>query len=160
MRTLKIIGWIALVGLTLCALLFGYFYYNYFGKFPEDQEKYPHYIGYIDKEKALLNDVHTLCCDGNIYKIHHGAPDDAYEGGKNTFRKNILSKYKNQGYTDSGYINFRFYVTCEGNSGWFEVLEIDMDYKETNHNPEMVSQLLEITSDPLNWAVYKVEEIQ
>lgn len=157
MRILKIVGWIALSVLVICIALFAFSYYTYFGKFPEDKEKYPHFIGYVDKEEALHNDVYSLC-EGNIYKIHHGAPKDAYEGGKNTYKKYVLDHYKNEGFIDSGYLNFRFYVTCEGNPGWFEVLEIDMNYEETSLDPKLVTQLLNITSQPDNWAIYKVGE--
>jgi len=158
MRILKIVGWIALSALVICVALFAFSYYNYFGKFPEDRNKYSDYIGHIDQETALLNDVFTLCGEGAIYKTHHGAPKDAYNGGKNTFKKRVLESYKTNGATESGYVNFRFLINCEGNPGWFEVLEIDMNYEKTNHNPEMVSQLLSITSDPTNWSIYKVGE--
>ncbi|MFC7357860.1 hypothetical protein ACFQO1_09185 [Jejudonia soesokkakensis] len=155
MRILKIMGWVLLSAIIICIAVVGYSYYNYFGKFSEDTTTYPNYIGYIDQEKALQNDTYTLC-EGNIYKIHHGAPKDAYQGGKNTFDAYVMEQYKNENYTDSGYINFRFLVTCEGNPGWFEILEIDLDYEKTKHNPKLVSQLLEITSKSSNWAVYKI----
>lgn len=156
LRTLKIIGWVALSAFVICAAIVGYFYYNYFGKFSEDTNKYPYHIGYIDKENSLHNNKYELC-EGNIYKIHHGAPKDAYAGGKNTFKKYVLEHYKNEGFDDSGYVNFRFYVNCEGNPGWFDILEIDLNYKTTTHTTEMISKLLEITSKPTNWAIYKVD---
>ena len=136
-----------------------YIYYNFYGKFKTDESKYPHYIGYIDQETALLNDNFQLCGDGTIYKTHHGAPFDAYQNNKRTFKENVLKTYKNEGYTDSGYVNFRFLVNCEGNPGWFEIIEINKDYEEVSHTKEMVAQLLKITSDPSHWAIYTVDEI-
>lgn len=136
-----------------------YIYYNYYGKFKADENKYPHYIGFIDQSTALLNNTFQLCGDGEIIKIHHGAPFDAYQNNKRTFSENVLKVYNNKGYKDSGYINFRFLVNCEGNPGWFEIIEINEDYVEISHSKEMVAQLLKITSDPSHWAIYIVDEI-
>lgn len=153
----KVIKITAIVIITLVLVFVGfsgYIYYKYYGKFNVDEEKYPHYIGYIDQNTALLNNTYSLCGDGKIYKIHHGAPFDAYKNNKRTFKNNVLKTYKNNGYKDSGYVNFRFLVNCEGNPGWFEVIQINEDYEEITHSKEMVNQLLKITSDPSHWAVY------
>jgi len=136
-----------------------YIYYNYYGKFAADEEKYPYYIGFIDQETALLNQNYSLCGDGTIYKTHHGAPFDAYQYNKRTFKENVLKTYKNEDFTDSGYVNFRFLVNCEGNPGWFEIVEINENFEEVSHSTEMVNQLLKITSNPAHWAIYKVDEM-
>lgn len=153
----KIIKITAIAVITLVVVFIGfssYIYYEYYGKHQVDEEKYPQYIGYIDPNTALLNDTYSLCGDGTIYKTHHGAPFDAYKNNKRTFKENVLKNYKNQGYTDSGYVNFRFLVNCEGNPGWFEIIEINKDFEEVSHTKEMVDQLLKITSDPSHWAIY------
>ncbi|OAD91751.1 hypothetical protein A7A78_10870 [Aequorivita soesokkakensis] len=134
-----------------------YIYYSYYGKYATDEEKYPHYIGFIDQNTALLNQTYSLCGDGTIYKTHHGAPFDAYKNNKRTFTESVLKTYKNEGYTDSGYVNFRFLVNCEGNPGWFEIIEINEDYEDVSHTKEMVDQLLKITSEPSHWAIYTVD---
>ena len=154
MRALKIIGKILLAILILIVLLFigAHFYFE--NKFPVDEDKYPHYIGYIDQEKAQLNDVYTLCDEGLIMHTHHGAAEEGYKGSKKVFRDNILSTYKNEGYTDSGYLNFRFLVTCEGNPGWFETIQVDTDYRPTKFNEAMVAQLLKLTAQPQHWNTY------
>ncbi|HET8804386.1 MAG TPA: hypothetical protein VFM72_07395 [Aequorivita sp.] len=158
----KIIKIVAVIlGVLVLAFtgLSAYVYYSAYGKFNADEEKYPNYIGYIDQSSALMNDTYSLCGKGEIYKIHHGAPFDAYEGNKRTFTENVLKKYKNEGYTDSGYVNFRFLVNCEGNAGWFEIIQINQDYEEVSLNTQMVDQLLKITSDPSHWAIYTSEGI-
>ncbi len=132
----------------------GYTYYNYFGKFEVDTEKYQHYVGYINQDKALLNSKYKLCDESRVYKVHHGAPKDAFKGSKKRFKDYILSNYKNESYKDSGYLNFRFLVNCEGNVGWFEIIEMNLELEETKLNKKMVDQLLTLTSDSKNWAIY------
>lgn len=158
MRALKIIGKVLLVLLLLVILLAVGAYFYYQQKYPIDEEKYPHYIGYIDQEKARLNDVYTLCDDGSIFHTHHGAAEEGYKGSKKVFRDNILATYKNEGYTDSGYLNFRFLVNCEGNPGWFEIIQVDTDYNPTQFSEGMVSQLLSITAQPKHWNIYSFKK--
>ncbi len=151
MRVLKIIAKVIVGVLLLAILLFIGLYFYSKQKFPVNQEKYPHYIGYIDQERAQLNDVYTLCDGNRILHVHHGAAEEGYAGSKKRFRDNILANYNNDGYTDSGYLNFRFLVTCLGKPGWFETIQVDTNYKPTQFNPEMVSQLLELTALPEHW---------
>ena len=158
-KTIKITALV--IGFIVLAFLFcsSYIYYHYYGKYTTDKEKYPNYIGFIDQDTALLNQTYSLCGDGTIYKIHHGAPFDAYKNNKKAFREKVMKTYKNEGYPDSGYVNFRFLVNCEGNPGWFEIIEINEDFVEVSHTKEMVAQLLKITSEPSHWAIYTVDEI-
>jgi hypothetical protein len=158
-RIFKIILYIIgiLLFLIIALLAFGYFYIE--NKSPINKEKFPHYIGYIDQEKALLNDVYELCDDGDIYKTHHGAPDDAFEVSKKRFRDILLSEYKNENYTDSGYLNFRFLVNCKGNAGWFEIVEMNLDLEESDLNDKMVNQLFKLTSDSKHWKIFTHDDI-
>ena len=151
MRSVKIFGKVLLGLLVIAILLFVGAYFYFEQKFPTDEEKYPHYIGYIDQEKAQLNDVYSLCDGNRILHVHHGAAEEGYAGSKKPFRDTILATYKNNGYTDSGYLNFRFLVTCEGNPGWFEIIQVDENYKPTQFSKEMVAQLLSLTAQPEHW---------
>ena len=151
-RVLKIflytVGVIILLIISIITI--GYFYFT--SKVPINKDKFPHYIGYIDQEKALLNDVYSLCDNGKIFKKHHGAPKVAFNISKKRFRETILSEYKNKNYEDSGYLNFRFLVNCEGNAGWFEIIEMNLDLEEVNLNDVMVNQLLKLTSNSKHWS--------
>ena len=158
MKILKIITFIVL-GLCILALLVffgGWLYFEY--KFPVDHDKYPHYVGYINQETAALNDVYSLCNAEAIYHMHHGAAEEGYAGNKKQFRDFILKNYKNENYTDSRYLNFRFLVTCEGNSGWFETIQVDTAYAETQFSKELTSQLLELTAMPQNWNIISFDD--
>lgn len=158
MRILKILTFIVL-GLCILALLVvfgGYLYYN--NKFPVDEDAYPNYVGFINQETAALNDVYELCDAESIYHVHHGASEKGYSVNKKHFRDNILSTYKNENYTDSGYLNFRFLVSCEGNPGWFETIQVYADFKKTNFSNGLVSQLRALTAQPANWNVITIED--
>ena len=50
-----------------------------------------------------------------------------YITNKNGLRKEVLSKYVNKDYKDSGYLNFRFIVNCKGEAGAYVIHENDLD---------------------------------
>lgn len=151
--SLKTIGLL----LVLFAAFFAYMYYNQVGKFSEDRKKYPNYIGYINPEHSLLNQDKDLCDEGKIYGTHHGLPKIAYHISKKHFKNSILSAYKNQNYNDSGYLNFRFLVNCEGKAGWFEIIEMNLELEKTNLDDNMVNQLLNLTSNSKHWNIFNVD---
>ena len=158
MRFLKIITFIVL-GLCILALLVvfgGYLYYN--NKFPVDDDAYPNYVGYINQDTSELNDIYDLCNSEAIYYVHHGASEDGYTLNKKHFRDVILASYKNENYKDSGYLNFRFLVTCEGNPGWFETIQVDTDYKSTYFSEALVAQLKTLTAKKENWNVITIDD--
>jgi len=159
MKAVKIFGKILLALLVLAILLFVGVYFYFQQKFPVDEEKYPNYIGYIDQEKAQLNDVYTLCDGERLMHVHHGAAEEGYFVNKKYYRDNILATYKNDGYTDSGYLNFRFLVNCKGEPGWFKTIQVDKNYNPTKFSKDMVAQLLELTAQPQHWnsLTYKEE---
>lgn len=146
----------AILAVALAGL--GYAYYDNWPKSPPDKEKYPNYIGYINQDAALLNDLYGLCEDKRIYYVYNGASYRAYSTNKGYFKKNILKKYTAKGYNDSGYLNFRFLVNCEGNPGWFEIIQTDLNLEKTELNTDMVAQLLQLTADPSHWNTLYVEE--
>lgn len=153
MRILKIITFIVL-GLCILAILVvfgGWLYYS--NKFPVDEDAYPTYVGYINQKKAALNNIYKLCDAESIYHVHHGAAEKGYAGNKKQFRETVLATYKNRNFTDSGYLNFRFLVSCEGNPGWFEIIQVDTDYKNTQFSKAMVSQLQAITAESKHWNI-------
>ncbi|WP_310991535.1 hypothetical protein [Aequorivita marina] len=158
MRILKIIT-LVMLGLCILALLVvigGYLYYN--NKYPVDAEKYPNYVGYIDQETAALNKNDTLCNAEAIYYVHHGASEKGYAGNKKQFREFILANFKSKAFTDSGYLNFRFLVSCNGNPGWFKTIQVDTTYNTTQFSEALVSQLRTLTAKPDNWNILRIEE--
>ncbi len=158
-KTLKISGIVLGSILLLLIAVAGFAYYNYIGKYSQYKSKYPRYIGYINSKDAVLNDNFTLCDNERIYGTHHGKPKIAYHISKKHFRETILSKYENTKYTDSGYLNFRFIVNCEGKAGRFEINELNLDLVKTDLNDMMVNDLLTLTANEKNWNVFYLKDI-
>ena len=92
-----------------------------------------------------------MCNADKIYKTYSGAGGDAFKGSKKRFRDFIKENYQQELYKDSGYLNFRFLVNCEGNAGWFEIIEMNLDLEEQNLDDKMVQELFQLTSKPGNW---------
>ena len=144
---------------SLTFVLISYLLYDYYIKYsssPDIENKYSHYIGYLDPETTLLNDQ-ELCDNQKIYATHHGAPEYAYTINKKHFRETILSEYNSKDFKDSGYLNFRFLVNCQGKAGWFEINEMDLNLEKTNLNDKMVDKLLALTSNEKHWNTLRVK---
>lgn len=138
---------IAIIGLAS----YGYFYMK--KAYNTENKPFKNYVGYIDQSKALLNDTYKLCNDGGLYHTYSSASLKAYKGTKKKFRDALNEEFNTNTYTDSGYVNFRFLVNCEGNAGWFEIIEMDLDLKEQPMNSKLVNELFEFTSNRERWNV-------
>lgn len=152
-KVLKVIVLIIGIIIIIIGVFTAYVYYDYNQAFKTENKPYKNYIGYINQDKALLNTKYELCGDANIYHTYSSAAPKAFKGSKKQFRNTILSEYNHQNYTDSGYLNFRFLVNCEGNAGWFEIIQMNLDLEETPLNKQMVNELLELTSNTKHWNI-------
>lgn len=154
-KIIKIVG--IILGLIIIAItaLLVFSYYNYQKHFNVENKPYKNYIGYIDQENTLLNDKYKLCGDGYIQRTYNGAALEAYTVNKKHFRDQLNTTFNNNEYTDSGYLNFRFLVNCEGNAGWFEIIEMNLDLVEQKLNPKLVDELLKFTSNSKHWNILR-----
>jgi hypothetical protein len=157
-KVLKIIGIALLVIALSIAGLIGYSYYYYTKAYDTTNKPYKNYIGYVDQENALLNDTYQLCGDGYIQRTYNGAGLEAYSINKGHFRDQLNKQNSFSQYQDSGYLNFRFLVNCEGNAGWFEVVEMNLDLEEQKLNSNLVNNLLEFTSQPEHWNILRYKK--
>ena len=148
-KWLKITLFILLGVLVLLGGIVGYGYYKYWGKFKVDEEKFPHNVEYINPKAALFSEGFETCSP-RIAQYYN--PERAtYSKGKNGLRKFVLSNYKNQGYKDSGYLNFRFVINCKGKVGRYVIHQNNLNLEPTELNPLMVEQLFEITRKLDKW---------
>ena len=122
------------------------------------ERNYTNYIGYLDPETTISDNSFEICGTGEIIGTHHGLPKIAYKPNKGIFDKTVRAKYQNKGYIDSGYLNFRFIVNCHGETGRFEIIQMNLDLEETKLNPEMVDQLFSLTASSENWNGYAIKE--
>ncbi len=148
-KWLKITLFILLGVFIIFGLLLGYGYYQYWGKFKADKENFSHNVEYINPETALFSEGFETCYP-RIAQYYN--PERAtYSKGKNGLRKFVLSNYKNQGYADSGYLNFRFVINCKGEAGRYAIHQNDLNLEPTELNPSMVEQLFSITRKLDKW---------
>jgi hypothetical protein len=105
---------------------------------------------YIDPETALLSDGFKVCNEDFILQYYN--PEHAtYSEGKNGLRNFILSNYKNNNYTDSGYLNIRFVINCEGEAGRYVIHENNLNLEPTAFTKELKDQLFELTTQLKKW---------
>ena len=142
---------------TTIGILYSYAYYAFNQKYTPEQNVYTKRVAYIDLKKAMLVKNFKICDSTYIIDYYNYAPSDSisrttsYYNGKNGLRNHVLSKYENRNYTDSGYLNFRFIVNCEGQSGAYVIHENDLDLNPSKFNPQLVNQLFEITTSLKKW---------
>lgn len=94
-------------------------------------------------------------CNKYLNKNYPGhryyAVGTAYRNGLYEIRKNFDKKYVAPETKENGLIRIRFIVNCSGQTGSYEVLELDTDYREKNFDPRITSQILDITKSLDQW---------
>ena len=148
-KILKIILYVVLIFAIILFGLYGYAYYAMNYKYvPEN--KYTHSAEYINPETALLNEGFEVCDEDFIIQYYN--PQSAtYSKGKNGLRNFILSYYKNNNFTDSGYLNIRFVINCKGQAGRYVIHENNLDLEPTSFNKDLVNQLFDLTTQLKEW---------
>jgi len=148
-KVFKILAW-GFATLTLI-ILCSYAYMNYLTKYkfiPKENE-FTKRVAYIDPEKALLSEDFETCSD---YIFDYYNPERAtYSKEKNGLRKFILTHYKNKNYNDSGYLNIRFVINCNGETGRYIIHENDLDLEPKPFNKDLVNQLFDLTVQLKEW---------
>jgi len=130
---------------------------NDFFKYQPSEKTYTKRVAYIDLQKALNTENFEVCDSTYIVDYYNRGRDDSihrrtkYNTNKNGLRKEVMSKYKNRNYSDSGYLNFRFIVNCKGQAGAYVIHENDLDLNAKKFNSELVRQLFDITVGLKKW---------
>ena len=139
-------------------LLFIISLFTFFNCKEKEKENPKYYrIGSINKEIATRVDNFEICGERIIGFYHSSAPE-IYNGDKNNFRKRLLESYDNNRYSDSGYLNLRFYINCKGDVGYLEVNELDLNLEKTNLDESMVRNLVDLVVLRDNWNPFYNEE--
>lgn len=157
-KVLKIIG-MAFIGITiLVSVLVAYLYYQGYGKYPTNEEKYSHHVGYIDPTSShqVVADF-SLCGEKQVVGSYQSAAPRIYRGSKHVFRKFILANYKNEGFSDSGLLNLRFHINCHGQVGNVEINELDTDFNKASFSKALVDQVMALAFRPENWEMFRGE---
>ncbi len=149
-KIIKIVGWSALSLLFIIICLVGYLYYwaNY--KYIPSENVFTKRVAYIDPATAL-GDPDFKACNEDAIADYYNPERATYIKGKNGLRNFVMSNYKNKGYTDSGYLNIRFVVNCNGAAGRYIIHENNLDLEPVKLSPSLVKQLFEITTQLKDW---------
>jgi hypothetical protein len=151
-KFLRVSGFVLLGVILLVGILAALFYYQNQGKYQVDSEKYAHNVGYIEPSNTIqFNDDFELCGNERLIGYYHSAAPKIYKGTKLEFREFILSNFENKGFTDSGMLNLRFHINCNGQVGNMEINELDNDFEKRSLTEELVDQLIELVSQSMNW---------
>lgn len=144
------------LGIILVALISAAHNDNFF-KYEPSEKTYTKRVAYIDVKKALHTENFEVCDSTYIVDYYNRGRNDSihrrteYISNKNGLRKEVLAKYENKNYADSGYLNFRFIVNCKGEAGAYVIHENDLDLNPKKFNSELVSQLFDITVNLKKW---------
>lgn len=145
--------------MALAGLIFYYNYSHYdrIGKYPINTKKYPHDVGFINPKTTEFSKGFALCDSTMKPQGYYHSERNIFKGGKYQFRKTISEKYKNNEYTDSGFLNLRFHLNCNGEVGNVEINELNTNYEKTNLNNELVKQLVNLTIARENWTPKQID---
>jgi len=159
MKALKVLGFVILGIILITGIFATFYYYQIQGKYQVNSEKYAHNVGYIDSENTIqLGDNFSLCGSGELIGYYHSAAPRIYRGTKSKFRDFILANFENKEYEDSGFLNLRFHINCNGQVGNLEVNELDSDLKKSELTTELVAQIMALISRSENWEPFAVED--
>jgi len=139
---------VGLIGVIIGALYF-YAYYFFNQKYIPKENSYKERVAYINPENSIASDGFETC---NEYIYDYYNPERAqYMNGKKELRKFILNNYRNLGFSDSGYLNIRFVINCEGKVGRYVTHENDLDLNPIKFNSKLKTQLLQLTRELKQW---------
>lgn len=121
-------------------------------------KKYTRAIGYLEPDNRDFTEDFKKCSDTLPIGFYHSAAPHVYKGSKRTFVKYIQENYKNQGFSDSGFLNLRFLINCRGDIGDMEVNELDNDFLPSDLNDAMVEQLINLSVNEQNWRLPNIDK--
>lgn len=142
----SVLGILVIIGFGL-----GYLYYSYEGKYESNLEKHPHSVGYLSEGNRDFSENYKRCNDNKPFGYYSSAGNKVYAKSKRRFKKNILAQFNHHNYTDTGILNLRFIINCEGNIGDMEVNELNNEYVLSKLNSQMVEELIQLTVQKENW---------
>lgn len=89
----------------------------------------------------------------HVYGLRSNLPAGKdYEGGGKAIEDYFYTQYKKpKDIRESGFITLRFIINCEGESGEFETLEMDANYKSYNFDTGISEQLVQLGKKMDEW---------
>ncbi|MCT4664893.1 MAG: hypothetical protein N4A45_06625 [Flavobacteriales bacterium] len=113
-------------------------------------------IRYRSQEKTNLESKKGFqVCNQFLAKNHLGnyyfSTKAKYSSGLYGIQKIVSQQYHAPNLKENGLVRIRFVINCIGETGNFEVLELDKDYREKTFNSNIPQQLLSICKKLTSW---------
>lgn len=122
--------------------------------------KYPAHVGNVEWDKKLDDPNFKKYLSEGFYSYQYysgGSSGIQYKGEK----LEILRKFEKENIHSSkdvnGYVTIRFVVNCEGKSGIFRMKQMDENYKETQLDSKLTSQILSFTKNLNGWIPKEID---
>jgi len=116
------------------------------------EKQYFNDLGEIPFDEQLDDENFKLCHEDLTIPFNYGGFGLVYDGEKKKLVETINDKFsyqKTKGQT--GFITIRFIINCEGQTGRFRVIEMDLNLKEKKFDKKISSQILNITKELDGW---------
>ncbi|MBC7773986.1 MAG: hypothetical protein H7246_01005 [Phycisphaerae bacterium] len=120
---------------------------------------YPNNVGDIHPDPLLDDPAFRACRESNIpqyYSVQSG-----FEGEKPAIERYFKQNFKKSKAfeQENGYLTIRFVVNCNGQTGRFRILEMDLDYQPKKFPEALSGQILQLTKQMTGWLPGKSETI-
>lgn len=118
----------------------------------KSQKEYFNDLGEIPFDGQLDDKNFKLCNEDMTIPFNYGGFGLVYEGEKKQLVKTINNKFNYpQTKGQTGYITVRFIINCEGQTGRFRVIEMDLNLKQKKFDKNISTQILNITKELDGW---------
>lgn len=106
----------------------------------------------------LLNDRPFQRC-GMYRALQTGRLGDLYKGGDTVIENHFYDNYNvNENVVpENGFVIIKFIINCEGETGEFELIEIDKNYKAYHFDKSISKQLIDLAKSLDQWLPYEYE---
>lgn len=118
----------------------------------KNQKEYFNDLGEIPFDGQLDDRNFKVCHEDLTIPFNYGGFGLVYEGEKKKLVETIRDKFnypETKGQT--GFITVRFIINCEGQTGRFRVIEMDLNLKAKKFDSNISNQILNITKDLDGW---------
>lgn len=118
----------------------------------KDQKEYFNDLGEITFDGKLDDKNFKLCHEDMTIPFNYGGFGLVYEGEKKQLVKTIRDKFNYpQTKGQTGFITVRFIINCEGKTGRFRIIEMDLSLKTKKFDKNISTQILDITKGLDGW---------
>lgn len=133
--------------------IIGYIYYQYEWKYDVNSEKHQYDVGYLSSENSDFASNFKRCNDYSPIGYYSHVDFNVFDKNKAQFKRFIQSNFNSNLYTDSGMLNLRFIINCNGEVGDMEVNQLNKDYQITKFNNNLVEEIIQLTVEKENWVI-------